>query len=441
MISDLIKTLTLPERERLQKIAGHNANLKYRIIQLILDHPTISNAEIERRLKISPSSCAKNISLAKQEIYALIKHENKTSYDDIFLVQQLILRGLYTQAAPLMEKLEIRYREKQWYALLDALYHEAFRMAYHNGNIRALEKINQKAKENLACYLQYSALDNQLLLDMAKCEKLDVSPKQVAPYLIHLEKLYSDCKKAAHYVLEFNALHCLYEIHTNYTNDFLKVTDILQKIKEVIECNKEKTNEATYSTMLTHIAFPYCVYELEESPEVYFDYLSHYFGSNQNYFILSEVLLNYAVYYFTLKNNSKLKEIGDLLEKNASDKSNNYKGRFVTCLLSFAQKDDKDFHRHKNEFYAAESNRNTKHCDIMLRYLEIILLLNSHAFETASAKIEATEKFLQRNFSVAKIVSDKILLRAFRKRLKRKAIKPGAPQIFRFNNYLLRELN
>ena len=60
--------------------------------------------------------------------------------------------------------------------------------------------------------------------------------------------------------------------------------------------------------------------------------------------------------------------------------------------------------------------------------------------ETGLDKIDATEKFLKRNFSTARINEDKELIQFFRKKIKNKTNGQLPKQVFRFNNYLLKEL-
>lgn len=441
MLRELIEILSETEMTLLLTTVSESATLPNKMLGLLLKDISLTQEQIEKKLKITTNSYFKNVTLAKEIIYDVIKKENTTTFDDIFLVRSLIFRGLHVQANKLILKLEEKYLHEKWYGLLDVLYHESFRMAYNSCDVKELEKLNKKVKSNLDKYHQYTLLDKQLLLDMARCEKRDIKPNEIQPYLKHLEKLYNDCHKFQHHVLEFNALHCLYEVHVNYTNNYKKAFDIIAKMKVLVDTNKDKMNERIYANMLTHIAFPYCIYEIDEKPENYFDYLFSSFKSINHHFIISEVLLHFVIYYFTNKNYDKLNEMYEYMKEYTQERSNQYKESFTACLISYSQMDYRAFHRHKTRFYKSDESRDSLQCDLMLRYLEILVLIKDKESETALDKTEATEKFLKRNFSVARTEEDKCLFNAFRKKIKNKNKEKVSTQAFRFNNYLLKELN
>ncbi len=440
MLKEILEILSETEKTSLLSKVEANSSLPNKILVILLKNSNQTQQQIEKKLKINTNSYFKNVTLAKEIVFEIIKTENATPYDDIFLVRTLIFRGLHTQASKLILKLEEKYLFEKWFGLLDVLYHESFRMAYNSCNVKELEKLNIKVKKNLEKYHQYTLLDKQLLLDMAKCEKREVKPNEISSYLVHLEKLYNDCHKFEHHVLEFNALHCLYEVHVNYTNDYKRVLDTISKMELLIATNKEKMNERIYANMLTHITFPYCIYEIEKQPEEYFDYLLDSFRNINHHFIISEILLHFTIYYFTKCDYEKLSEMYNHLKEYTAERSNQYKETFAAVLLAFAQKDHKDFHQHKIRFYNTENSRDSLQCDLMIRYLEIILLIKNEDVETGLDKIAATEKFLNRNFSVARANEDKELIQFFRKKIKHKTIRQLPKQVFRFNNYLLKEL-
>lgn len=440
MLKELIGILSETEKTSLLAKVATNSTLPNKILSILLENIHQTQQQIEKKLKINANSYFKNVTLAKEIIFEVIKTENSTSYDDIFLVRTLIFRGLHTQANKLILKLEEKYLYEKWYGLLDVLYHESFRMAYNSCDVKELEKLNAKVKNNLEKYHQYTLLDKQLLLDMAKCEKREVKPNEITSYLKHLEKLYKDCHKFEHHVLEFNALHCLYEVHVNYTNDYKRVLETISKMELLIAANKEKMNERIYANMLTHITFPYCIYEIEENPEKYFVYLLDSFKNINHHFIISEILLHFVIYYFTQRNYDKMAEICDCIKEYSSEKSNQYKESFSAVLLAFSQNNHRDFHAQKTRFYNTENSRDSLQCDLMIRYLEILLLIKNEDVETGLDKIDATEKFLKRNFSTARINEDKELIQFFRKKIKNKTNGQLPKQVFRFNNYLLKEL-
>lgn len=437
MLKELLDVLTVTEKELLQTNISISNALPNKILILLLKDINISQQQIEQILQINTNSYFKNVTLAKEIIYEILKKQNNTPYDDIFLVRILIFRGLHTQANKLILKLEEKYLYEKWFGLLDVLYHESFRMAYNSCDIKVLESLNKKVKENLDKYYQYTLLDKQLLLDMARCEKRDIKPKDINAYLQHLEQLYNDCCAFEHHVLEFNALHCLYEIHVNYTSNYKVVFDIIAKIEMLVNANKNKMDERIYANMLTHVVFPYCIYNINVNPEKHFDYLMTYFKSINHHFIISEILLHFVIYYFTKKDLLKLTEIYLLIKEYSQERTNQYKESFTSCLLSFLSNNHKLFFEDKNRFYSTVDSRDSLQCDLMLRYLEIILLIKDGELLIATDKIDATEKFLKRNFSISRVEEDKNLFLAFRKKIKNINQEVITSHTFRFNNFIL----
>ncbi|MFN8283809.1 MAG: hypothetical protein U0U67_11385 [Chitinophagales bacterium] len=440
MIKELIETLSAAEKSKLNNVVAASNNLPHKILELYIASIDIQQAQVEQKLNINSNSYFKNITLAKELIYEVIKEETITTYDDIFLVRTLIFRGLHVHANKLILKLEEKYLYEKWYGLLDVLYHESFRMAYNSCDVKELEKLNLKVKANLEKYHQYTLLDKQLLLDMARCEKHDIKPNEITPYLKHLEKLYKDCHTFEHHVLEFNALHCLYEVHVNYTNDHKKAFDVIAKMKVLVETNKEKMNERIYANMLTHVVFPYCIYEIEEQPEMYFDYLFSNFKQINHHFIISEVLLHFSIYYFTRKDLKILIEMHNYMKEYAQEKSNQYKECFTACLIAYLEQNDKAFHQHKIRFYQTDESRDSLQCDLLLRYLEISALIHDNEYDIASDKIDAAEKFLKRNFSIGRVEENKLLFQVLRKKIKGKKFENEPLFAYRFLNFVLREL-
>ena len=138
MIGDLIKKLTEDERQTLQqRIAASNAMI-YQFIDAFLRDPDISKEAIEKKFKINGNTYFKNLTLAKDEIYEVIKVHIKNAYDDLLLTNVLYRRGLETYASKLRLKLEDEYEKQGWWNVLNEVYNVDMMVHYSKCDIDAI---------------------------------------------------------------------------------------------------------------------------------------------------------------------------------------------------------------------------------------------------------------------------------------------------------------
>ena len=109
MLKELIEILSETEMALLLTTISASVALPNKILELLLKDSNLTQEQIEKKLLINANSYFKNVTLAKEIIYEVIKKQNATPYDDIFLVRTLIFRGLHTQANKLILKLEGNY--------------------------------------------------------------------------------------------------------------------------------------------------------------------------------------------------------------------------------------------------------------------------------------------------------------------------------------------
>ena len=109
MIQELILTLTPQEKETLQQRVNASTASLHKFIGAVLDDPELTKEQLQKLFKINENTYFKNLSLAKDEIYDVIKVNMKNSYDDLLLPNILYRRGLDVQASKLRLKLESQY--------------------------------------------------------------------------------------------------------------------------------------------------------------------------------------------------------------------------------------------------------------------------------------------------------------------------------------------
>src|SRR4051812_3976176 len=98
MIQELILTLTSQEKDTLRQKLGSSDSSLYKFINAVLDNPQLTAVQLQKQFKINENTYFKNLSLAKDEIYDVIKHHMRNSYDDMLLTNVLYRRGLDVQA-------------------------------------------------------------------------------------------------------------------------------------------------------------------------------------------------------------------------------------------------------------------------------------------------------------------------------------------------------
>ena len=78
--------------------------------------------------------------------------------------------------------------------------------------------------------------------------------------------------------------------------------------------------------------------------------------------------------------------------------------------------------------------------DLYVRYLELFMLLKEKNFALASDKLEATVKFIRRNFSTYRVEIEKQHWPLLKAVMKGEQIKPVKKRVYRLSDFIFEEL-
>lgn len=441
MIQELILTLTAQEKEALQQRINANGNSLYKFIGAVLDDPELSKEQLQKLFKINENTYFKNLSLAKDEIYEVIKVNMKNSYDDLLLTNVLYRRGLDVQASKLRLKLESQYDKQGWWSILNELYSFDMMVAYTKCDIGRMEDIRDKALTNAARLNKFIKVDREVIVQMAIVEKGDLKEKDFDKYEANMKALLKQARDTDHHIPVFNALHSLFVLYTKNKIDIKKAKDTLSDIHELINKYSDRmipytVNTAWLNTMGFHVEFA-----TGEVPLPYFKKVEEAIGMHGLLYD-AEALLGFCSYYFWIGDKASFNRRFEQFKAIPKDKSLLYKQKYLQCLHAYLYSDPKAFNQCLNEFYADETSREYDDHDLTLRYIDILMLIKERNFSLASDKLEATIKFIRRNFTPHRIAIEKPHWEILKTAILGKPIKPQSGNaILRINKFLRDELS
>lgn len=406
MIQELILTLTPQEKETLRQRIDANGSSLYKFIGAVLDDPELTKEQLQKLFKINENTYFKNLSLAKDEIYDVIKVNMKNSYDDLLLPNILYRRGLEVQASKLRLKLETQFDKQGWWSILNELYSLDMMVAYTKCDIGRMEQIRDKALSNAERLNKFIKVDREVVVQMAIIEKGDLKEKDFDKYESNMRALLKQARETDHHIPIFNALHSLYVLYTKNKIDIQKARDTLSEIHQMIEKYDDRMipftiNTAWLNTMGFHVEFA-----TGEVPLPYFKKVEDAIG-HHGLLYNAEALLGFCSHYFWIGDKIHFERYFEQFLSLPTDRSFQYKLKFLQCLRAYLFEDSRTFNQCLNEFYADDTSREYNNYDLTLRYLDLLMLIRDQNFSLASDKLEATIKFIRRNFTSYRIAIEK----------------------------------
>ena len=435
MIGDLIKKLTEDERQTLrQRIAASNAMI-YQFIDAFLQDPDISKEAVEKKFKINSNTYFKNLTIAKDEIYEVIKVHLKNAYDDLLLTNVLYRRGLETYASKLRLKLEDEYEKQGWWSVLTELHTLELMVHYSKCDIDGIRKSIDKIRHNSDRLSAYHRVDKEIILRMAIIEKGALKESEFATYEAELEQLLAEALRVDHHIPIFNAMHCYFMLYTKYMVNKEKAEKTVAEIGSFLDRYHDHLIPFTKNVATLNLMGFYAAFELDTDPEVYFRDVEGAIGSHGLLYD-SQAMMNYCSYYFLRRDIAQFDKYYHQFLKLDMDRSFAYKIAYVKALRAYLMNDSRDFYLHQNEFYQMDDSREYDEYNLTLRYLEKMLLLKEGNYSLAQDKMDATVKFIRRNMSKARVDLEKANLDIIRSRIKKVAVKPLTDPVYRLTTLL-----
>jgi hypothetical protein len=436
MITDILHVLTDKEKKELAIQLKDQRTQPFQLIQFALQGKTDKDWVI-KKMAISESSYFKNVTLARDVLYALIKSTKANQYDEIILIRRLYLRGLEQRALEVYHKLEKEYEAEQLWGPLDILHHEAVRIYYTKCNFKKLKAVNEKAARNIDRYAVYAKLDKQLLLEMTLLEKSEMSPRESALFETRIATLLKQARGLGHHVLIFNALRCSLELYSRFNISIKKAELVVAEMDKLANGPSAKMNAYTRMILFLNAVSFNTTFAVKTLPEKYLKDLFPLSGAYSQ--IDMQIIFNYLYYYFVTGNSAKFEIYYKQLLAYHAEVDMEYLKHTANCLRNYLQDDFAAFARCRNEFYNSYNNRAYLEYDLMIRYLELLVMLKERDLSVWEDRIEALGKFVRRNFTASRFEVEKVLIKALKNKSAGRPVKVTA-NLYRFHQWIETQL-
>jgi len=439
MLDKLIATLTPDERASLKERCKKNDSQLHKLINAMLINPALSSDDLKKSYGISSKTYFKNLNLAKEEVFEVIKLHMHNAYDEVLLPNVLYRRGLEVYASKLRLKHAAEYDRYGWWNVLQETYSMEMMVAYSKCDIATLEKIKAKILKNQERVNRYVVLDKELIVQMAIIEKGDLKEKAFPAFEKKLKGLMKEAVKLGHHIPVFNAVHTSYVFYSKYLLDIDKAGSIIADIPGYLKKHGDSIIPYTRSVSWLNMVNFMTDFATSQLPEPYFREVEKAIGKHGLLFD-TQAVLNFCYYYFLQKNTVQFEKYFNRFQKLPTDKSFHYKITFLNCLKAYLNKDSKTFSAQRNLFYSDSKNREYNDYDLIIRYLEILLLLRSRDIELADHKLMAAIKFGRRNFTASRIKLEKEHWHMLGAAIQGKEANAKSKSVFRVTEFMVNQL-
>lgn len=440
MLDELIASLTAEERETLVGRIHKSDSQTHKLIAALLQNPRAGREELSTTYGISSNTYFKNLSLAKEEIYDVIKFHMRNAYDDMILANVLYRRGLEVPASKLRLKLEAEYERFGWWSVLQELYNMELMVAYSKCDIKWLEKQKAKMFKNQERIHDYTIIDKDAIVQMAILEKGELKERDFPQFEKRIIALLNKARTLDHPIPLFNILHTSYVFYTRYSIDMKRAGEIIRETPKFLrKYNKRVIDYTKAVAWLNSVSFM-VEFTSRHSPEPHFRQVEKAIG-NHGLLFDAQAVLTFCTYHFLRKNQGRFDKQFVRFMDLPVDKSFQYKIAYLHCLKAYLKKDGREFNTHKNIFYTDVKNRAYNDYDLTIRYLEILLLLRENEKSLAADKLEAAVKFARRNFTTSRIKLEKEHWQMFTSAIHGKEAIAKSPHVYRLSDFILDELS
>lgn len=439
MIQELIQALSPHEKATLQQRAGESDSSLFRFIQAVIDDPAITRERLQKQFGINENTYFKNLSLAKDEIYEVIKHHMVNSYDELLLTNVLYRRGLDVHASKLRLKLEAEYDRLGWWNVLNELHSLDMMVAYAKCDIPRLQSLRDKALKNAERHLAYVKVDREVIVQMAIIEKGDLKERDFDAYAQKMTTLLRQARQTGHHIPVFNALHSLFVLYTKYKTDLRRASDILSEMLDLITRHGDKMIPFTINAAWLNVLSFHVEYDTRDHPQNYIKKVDEAIGRHGLLYD-TEAIIAICTWHFLMGDKAAFNKRLEQFKKMPTERALYYKLAYLLCLRAYMQGDTRAFSQHLNEFYSHDTSREYNDHDLMLRYLELLILIGEQDYALASSKLEAAMKFVRRNFTRRRVDIEKKNWDMIRTAIQGKTVKQPSGGTFRFTSYIYEAL-
>lgn len=349
--------------------------------------------ELFGHLKVSVTTFNKTQTLAKDLVADLYKQKITSPLASVQIIQALIMKGELKTAQKFFTALEKENEQSQNWQMLDFLYHEGFRLAQMNGDIKFLEQVISKRSKYALQYAHYVKLYGEVMIEMVRGEKFEERKTDINTYLKSAQALNARAYAGGHHALIHNTLLILFHIYSRYFNEPEKTWQVVQKIMANHKRYETVMNRITDAIIRLNVINFLCVYDTFGSPE---KYLAETWKRIDRGGVLARANLINALlgYYLSIGDVVNAKKYLKELE-NVQDKTHfaPYKS-VVRAILCFKEGNYDGFKFYLNLFYEDPNHINLPDSEVIVRILELIVLKNEMS-EEGGVKQMSDEQYYQ----------------------------------------------
>ena len=392
-LTELLAVFTPEERMQLHQFCGETPTIPQQLIVAVLNDSSLSSGVFIARSNITTATYNKSLSLAISAVYDFLEGRLKNPYDEIFLVKELLIRGLTKQAKRQYAKLEKEYEQKLQFSQLNALYHEGARICYHTGDKEELASLRKKIEKNSKSLAAYNDLDKAIMATVLnivrKPAKSNIQSREVL-------RLRNESFKLGHPILIHNALTTQIAYYTSAEFDLEKAYKIIKELNHHVLKQRAHIDDYSYRMARYNYSKFICDYLVAETPDQLFEELMPKIGTGGTIEV-SSFYVNCFFYYLTTQKFEKAKLIASkILAETAQDRLS-YLRDYIALWLAWLDNDHTRFRECMLNYYNAPDRHDSPVNDFYARVLETIVAIKEGSYLYAFSKVEALKKFSYRS--------------------------------------------
>jgi predicted RNA-binding protein with EMAP domain len=396
-IWSLFTLLSEEQKSDLKSRCRKKNNAIEKLLLYLLDDEK-DEKELIKKLKVTIASFSKIQTQAKDYLIAFIKQSLQNPYDDIQIVQLLLMKGEIKTATKLYNSLEKEYESKEKYQILDILYNEGFRIGQLKGDVKFLEEVTQKRSVSIAKYAAYVQLNGEIMIEMVRAEKFEERKEDIDSHLSKIKELHKRALANTNPILIHNTLLLLFHHYSRYFNEPDKTWDVVKKMDQNRIQNKDRFSAGTDSIVSLNMVHFLSFHEGYGSPEpLYTAILTRIEAGGR----LAKINLYYVIlaYYLSQLNIKMVIKYLDELER-IEDRTHfaPFKN-VVSAILAFIEKDYKTFHAELQLFYTNPDHISLPDSEVTVRILELLVLHKENEEWHYKSKIDALRMYMARNLN------------------------------------------
>lgn len=407
---EIIDPTHLPE---LQKLYQNEDSLLGKILSDLLNNPDITGEEMLEKYDVSEGTLNKTLTYVKDILWDFNARHIQTTFDDIFVLRQMLFKGNTKNALKFYNALEKKFELTQQWDKLDCLYIEGLRYAQITGNESMASEVSKQRKMNSKRLHEYTLIYSEIIPEMIRLEGSRFKRFEDS-YAERIENLYDRSIAISHHLLIHNSLHIKYLLYSRFRNIPEEVFKIVSDIKDNADKYKQSMAPITYSIALNAYVNFLTIYRHFGSPEDHIKTLGKiiFHGGNIARVNLCYSMLEYAL--FERKSTLIeywLKELNDV-EGDSKFAQYHYA---VNAIKAFSEGNMKAFQKHFLMFYSDPSHLNFPDVQITLRILEAIDLVMKKEGDLAFARLAALRIFIARNVDKERYKDERKILAVLNK--------------------------